>query len=120
MVLRVSAADRPLVRRRFAVAAALLAFAFSAAVLLYHRDKPEQRLLRHANAVVAKVESGEIEFVDELRRAMPPEADSEGRNEGRLELSWYLGPNGWFGVRLLIVHADPRTERIERAYVVFD
>lgn len=50
---------------------------------------------------------------------MPPDFDGI-TDDGTLELSWSLGPNGWLGVRFFIVHADPQTERIERAYVVFD
>jgi len=108
-------------RERLAAAAALLLVALPAAVLLYHRDRPEQRLLRHANVLVARVGSGAITHAHELREAMPMPPDFDGVDDGgRLELSWYLGPDSWFGVRFLIVHAHPQTERIERASVVFD
>ncbi|MEQ8845228.1 MAG: hypothetical protein RIB58_10275 [Phycisphaerales bacterium] len=111
----------PHTRTRLAVGAALLFLALPTAVLLYHRDTPEQRLLRHAQALVARVESGTMTHADELREAMPMPPDFDGvDDDGRLELFWYLGPDGWFGVRFLIVHAHPQTERIERAYVVFD
>lgn len=115
MISRLSA------RARLAVVAALLLCLLPTAVLLYHRDTPEERLLRHAQALVARVDSGEITHADELREAMPMPPDFDGvDDDGRLELSWYLGPDGWFGVRFLIVHAHPQTERIERASVVFD
>lgn len=112
---------RPPLRVRLAVLAALLFVAFPATVVLYHQNTPAARLLRHANALVAGVESGRITHADELRQAMPTPPDFDGiTDDGTLELSWFLGPDGWFGGRWLIVHADPQTERIERAYVHCD